>query len=280
MATDAAADPDELPAVAHVGAGIPASLIHSELSRVTGSRSFHASQRHQQLLRHLVLQTVAGNTGALKEPVLALEVFARSLATFDPSRDTIVRVEARRLRQRLERYYAGEGRDAALEFRLPLGSYVPTMRRRDAPAGVINSSVNDLVDRGEYFLRQPLSKHTLERALERFDAALRESPACVPACVGMGRAWLNLATGWHCDPRPAAEHGAEALQRALALDPHHAIVATRCGRFDQAFALLDDAIARRDPNVMMLGIELSFAELHADPRWAPLLASRTATRER
>ena len=53
-----------------------------------------------------------------------------------------------------------------------------------------------------------------------------------------------------------------------------AVVATRSGRHDRAFAHLDDAIVRRDPNVMMLNIEPGFAELHGDPRWAVMLASR------
>jgi hypothetical protein len=52
------------------------------------------------------------------------------------------------------------------------------------------------------------------------------------------------------------------------------IAATRCGRQDQAFAHLERAIERRDPNVMMLGTDSSFAALRDDPRWAPLLARR------
>ena len=55
-----------------------------------------------------------------------------------------------------------------------------------------------------------------------------------------------------------------------------AIVATRCGRLDRAFAHLDDAIIRHDPNVMMLAADPSFADLHDDPRWVALLARRRA----
>ena len=84
-------------------------------------------------------------------------------------------------------------------------------------------SAKDLAERGEHFLRQPLSKRTLEQALARFDAALRESPRYVPALVGLGRAWFNLASGWYREPGPAAEHAAEALRRALAIDPANAI---------------------------------------------------------
>ncbi len=220
---------DELPAAIYAEAGISPELIKSELSRITSSRSFQPSPRHQQLLRHLVEQAVAGNTGALKEQVLAIEVFERPLDAFDPARNSIVRVEARRLRQRLGRYYGDEGSDAALEIRLPLGSYVPTLRRREAQTDAATVRARELVERGEYFLRQPLSKSTLESALARFDSALRESPDHVAALVGMGRAWLNLATGWHSDPRPAADHAFEALRRALDLDAGHAVAHSLMG---------------------------------------------------
>ncbi len=217
------------------GAIISPSLVDSELTRITRSKSFQQSRRHQMLLRHLVEQTMAGNAAALKEPLLALQVFQRPLDAFDPARDTIVRVEARRLRQRLARYYGDEGSDAVLEIQLPVGSYVPTLRRRGIVDPSATRRARDLVERGEYFLRQPFSQPSLEQALARFDAAVRESPDYVQAYVGMGRAWLNLATGWFRDPRPAAEHAAESLQHALALDGRHAVAHALLGAIQHQF---------------------------------------------
>jgi Tfp pilus assembly protein PilF len=205
------------------GAPIPAALIDRELARITRSKSFQPSRRHQQLLRHLVTQAVAGNAGALKEPLLAHEVFERPLDAFDPARDTIVRVEARRLRQRLARYYVEEGRGAALEIRLPVGSYVPTVLRRNGVDPTATRRARDLVERGDYFLQLPLSQRTLEQARDRFEHALRESPDHVPALVGLGRAWLNLATGWYREPAEASSYAGEALRRALELEPAHAL---------------------------------------------------------
>jgi len=51
-----------------------------------------------------------------------------------------------------------------------------------------------------------------------------------------------------------------------------AIVASRCGRLSEAFALLEQAIRTRDPNVMLLPTDPSFAGLRDDVRWKPLLA--------
>ena len=142
---------------------VPLALLEGEVSRIVRSRPFRQSARHQRFLRHLVKQAAAGNAAALKESVLACEVFERALGGFDPARDTIVRVEARRLRQRLDRYYRSEGRDAPLEIHLPVGSYVPLLRwRLDAEGRHAGARrTRDLVERGEHFLRQPLSRQTL-----------------------------------------------------------------------------------------------------------------------
>ncbi|MCE7877538.1 MAG: hypothetical protein DYH14_09470 [Betaproteobacteria bacterium PRO3] len=228
-------EPDDRPALARPGAAIARSLIDSELARVAESRAFRASRRHQRFLRHLVERAVDGNHGALKEPVLALEVFDRTIDAFDPGRDTIVRVEARRLRQRLERYYADEGEDALIEFRLPVGSYVPTLHWRVSPDDGGTRAAKDLVERGEHFLRQPLSRPTLESALERFEAALRESPHYAPALVGLGRAWFNLAAGWYHEPGPASEHASEALRAALDVDPSSAVAHALLGAIQHQF---------------------------------------------
>ena len=229
-------EPDDRPALVRPGAAIARSLIERELDRVAESRAFRVSRRHQRFLRHLVTQAVDGNLGALKEPVLALEVFDRSIDAFDSGRDTIVRVEARRLRRRLAKYYEDEGGSALLEFRLPVGSYVPTLHWRVGPVAGETRAARDLVERGEHFLRQPLSRPTLEQALERFEAALREAPRYVPALVGLGRAWFNLAAGWYHEPGPASEHASEALRRALDVDPSnpdaHALLGAIAHQFD------------------------------------------------
>ncbi len=166
-----------------------------------------------------------------------MQVFGRPPGSFDPVRDTIVRVEARRLRARLAAYHAGEGRGAALRIELPVGSYVPqlVMSGRLPPGAEATRRARDLVERGEHHLRQPLSKASLEAALERFDAALREAPDSAAACTGLGRAWFNLATGWYRDPAVASEHATEALQRALQLDPTQPLAHTLLGALQNQF---------------------------------------------
>ncbi len=201
-----------------------AEQVELSLARVEESASFRTSSRHRALLRYLVDKAQAGDIAALKETVIAVEVLGRPAASFDPKLDSIVRVEARRLRSRLKTYYRGEGRDAPLRIELPVGSYVPFVAAQTLEAAPDESTRHaaDLVARGEHFLREALSRQTLETALERFDQALRAAPPTAQAFVGMARAWLNLANGWHHAPAIATEHAAEALRRALELEPDNA----------------------------------------------------------
>ena len=61
----------------------------------------------------------------LKEYTLGVEVFGRG-GDFDPRQDTIVRVQARRLRERLVDYYALSGTADPVRIGLPTGHYVPS----------------------------------------------------------------------------------------------------------------------------------------------------------
>lgn len=215
----------------------PPEHIELTLAAVEASAAFRASPRHRALLRFMVEHMIAGDLAALKETMIAVAVFGRPVARFDPKQDSIVRVEARRLRGRLDTYYAAEGREATLRIELPVGSYVPSLRARpqEEPADAAMQRALGLVERGEHFLRQALSKPTLETALARFDEALRVAPSLAAAYVGAGRAWFNLATGWHHEPKVAAEHAAEALRRGLVLEPGNAVAHALLGAIQNQF---------------------------------------------
>ncbi len=83
---------------------------------------------------HLVRAALDGQHERLKEVAIGIDVFGRSSADYDPRRDPIVRVEAGRIRDKLARYYAGEGAAESFEIGIPVGSYVPTFARRSPAA--------------------------------------------------------------------------------------------------------------------------------------------------
>jgi hypothetical protein len=83
------------------------------------------SSRQAALLEYLCSKTLLGESEQIKESTIAIEVFSRT-SDFDEQRDSVVRVEAHRLRKKLEKYYATEDQDRRVQIVLSPGSYVPT----------------------------------------------------------------------------------------------------------------------------------------------------------
>lgn len=102
--------------------------IREELARVLASPSFANAARSRRFLTYVVEHTLAGQGEGIKELVLGTEVFDRP-ADFDPRIDTIVRVEAGKLRKRLDEHYASAA-PGGVRIDVPKGSYVPRFERR------------------------------------------------------------------------------------------------------------------------------------------------------
>ena len=99
-----------------------AARVQEALNRILSSRTFRAAEREKTFLRYVVDRTLQGRGAEIKEYTVGVEAFGRG-DSFDPRRDTIVRTEARNVRLRLDRYYAGEGQDDSLRIELPKGGY-------------------------------------------------------------------------------------------------------------------------------------------------------------
>jgi len=107
-------------------------LARSELERILSSEEFRGAPRLSRFLSYVVERSLAGDAQGLKEYAIGLEVFDR-LPTFDPSTDSIVRVQARRLRRRLDDYYAGVGALNVHRIEIPTGGYIPLLRLHSSP---------------------------------------------------------------------------------------------------------------------------------------------------
>ena len=99
-------------------------------------QSMGQSSRLAILLRHICEMQIEGQTDQLNEYCIATAVFGRAKTTFNASEDAIVRVEAHRLRKRLKEYYAGPGRNHAIQIVLPTGTYIPSFRQVAAAPGL------------------------------------------------------------------------------------------------------------------------------------------------
>ena len=112
------------------GPGPTADAVRAQLTRILGSHAFAHAPMLRRLLQHLVEQTLSG-AHELKEYAVGVDVFERG-ADFDPRTDTIVRVQARRLRAKLDEFYRSDGVADPVLIELPKGQYRVECRAKAA----------------------------------------------------------------------------------------------------------------------------------------------------
>ncbi len=99
--------------------------ILEELEAILESPAFRGSKRGQQLLRYVVENSVAEHWDLLKERSIGVEVFGRD-PSYETGEDSVVRVAAREVRQRLNQYRAALDSPRTVQIDIPRGSYLPT----------------------------------------------------------------------------------------------------------------------------------------------------------
>jgi tetratricopeptide (TPR) repeat protein len=137
---------------------ISATEIRTELQKVLASTELVRCPQLQRFLNFVVEEELAGRGDQLKEYVLAVGVFGRP-ADFDPRLDSLVRVEARRLRAALEKYYADKGHRDPIVIELQKGAYLPSFRRSveaEGPRGVPSGPEKESSDNSILVLAKPL----------------------------------------------------------------------------------------------------------------------------
>lgn len=125
--------------------------IRQQLRRVLASKSFRQVDRLQSFLSFIVEEMLGGRGDKLKEFLIGVEVFGKE-SSFDPRMDPLVRVQARRLRSRLVRYYREEGQNDEIIIELPKGGYEPVFHRRET-AGMKRTVSAALISRNTILVR-------------------------------------------------------------------------------------------------------------------------------
>lgn len=118
-----------MPEVHNGDSYMDADRVRAQLDRILASAAFVDADRASNFLRFVVLRALAGRTAEIKESVIAVEALGRS-PSFDPKSDPIIRVEARRLRDRLDSFYRREGAEDPIVISVPKGGYVPNFSER------------------------------------------------------------------------------------------------------------------------------------------------------
>lgn len=101
-------------------ANAPQDRIRDEAAKILASGALGRSKSYARLLEFLVECTLEGRTP--KEHEIATSVFNRG-PDFDPGQDSMVRVYAHHLRQKLDNYYATAGRGSGSRIVVPKGEY-------------------------------------------------------------------------------------------------------------------------------------------------------------
>jgi hypothetical protein len=112
-------------------------ILQEQAASIVRSGALGRSRSYARLLEFLVECARSGRTP--KELEIAMEVFGRG-ADFDPSQDSMVRVYAHNLRQKLEHYYATTGRNEPRQLLLALGEYRVSLADLPEPAEPVEAA--------------------------------------------------------------------------------------------------------------------------------------------
>jgi len=104
----------------------------SELQSVLASGIFDRAPNLALVLTYICEKYFEGETEHIKEYSVAVEALGRP-AEFDPKRNSIVRVEAYRLRKRLREYYEAQGANHSVWIDIPSGQYAPQFVHQPPP---------------------------------------------------------------------------------------------------------------------------------------------------
>jgi hypothetical protein len=107
--------------------------VRAAVARILAAKPFNSRPRLSAFLRFVVGSALNGNAGSLKAYNVAVGALGRR-NDFDPVVDSVVRVEAGRVRSALADYYAHAGADDPVLVEMPRGTYVPRFdwRNRDS----------------------------------------------------------------------------------------------------------------------------------------------------
>src|SRR5882724_1560429 len=110
------------------------ALFLGQIEKLLGSHALHGSESLCKLLRYLANHSLDHPAASPKEYQIATEVFGRQ-KDFDPHLDSMVRVQAGRLRAKLAEYYGSEGAVDSILVEMPKGNYILTFHQRHPGTG-------------------------------------------------------------------------------------------------------------------------------------------------
>jgi hypothetical protein len=160
------------------------------VERIAGSQEFRRAKRLRAFLSYVVGRHLSGQPCEITETLIGHRVFGRP-AGYNSGDDSIVRTEARNLRQRLERYFAGEGQDESVILEIPRGGYVPAFRRRLPETHPAPSPIEPAITRRRWLWKAGPAAGVAVLAATRMVPGLRSSSKAGIAIRELGHVSLE-----------------------------------------------------------------------------------------
>ena len=115
----------------------------AELETVLASTMFTRAPDLSKILRYICEKHLSNQADKIKEYTIAVEALGRG-PDFRPEEDSIVRVQAARLRKHLKRYYETDGADHPLQIRISAAGYKPEFVDVGSPESSSVASESDV----------------------------------------------------------------------------------------------------------------------------------------
>jgi hypothetical protein len=129
-------------------AEVSVEAARAQIERLLTSDTLRSAEALRRLLRFLAEKTFSGEADGLKEYSVGLDALGKP-PTYDPRTDSGVRLQASRLRQKLDEYYRGEGKNDAVIVELPKSKFkvawhaaTPSVPAAAEPVAVPETSVS------------------------------------------------------------------------------------------------------------------------------------------
>ena len=148
--------------------------VREEMGQILGSSLFAKSARLSRFLRTTVEYLLEGKAEQLKEYTIGTVVYERH-PSYDPTVDTIVRTEARRLRAKVNEFYSRDLSSRSVMINFVAGSYVPVIKPRKRTWADHNVPIGDL-------LRLRGANEDVRIAVSPFRARSTDHAAHLAAC--------------------------------------------------------------------------------------------------
>jgi hypothetical protein len=97
-------------------------LAREQVNRILRSESLRNAETLRRLFAYLAEKSLAGEASQLKEYSIGVDAFGRP-EDYDPQKDPSVRIQAGKLRQKLEEYYRKEGQNDPVFIQFPKGHF-------------------------------------------------------------------------------------------------------------------------------------------------------------